>query len=59
MLSLGLSDHTTSNLACFGAVALGASILERHFTDRKDRSWSRYYKFNGSNRVERINYWSY
>lgn len=34
---IGLSDHTTSNLACFAAVALGASILERHFTDRKDR----------------------
>ena len=35
---VGLSDHTTSNLACFAAVALGASVLERHFTDRKDRS---------------------
>jgi N-acetylneuraminate synthase len=34
---IGLSDHTTSNLACFGAVALGASILERHFTDSMDR----------------------
>lgn len=34
---IGLSDHTTSNYACFGAVALGASILERHFTDRMDR----------------------
>lgn len=34
---IGLSDHTTSNLACFGAVSLGASILERHFTDRMDR----------------------
>lgn len=34
---IGLSDHTTSNLACFAAVALGASILERHFTDRMDR----------------------
>lgn len=33
----GLSDHTTDNLACFGAVALGASVLERHFTDRMDR----------------------
>lgn len=33
----GLSDHTTSNHACFGAVALGASILERHFTDTMDR----------------------
>lgn len=30
---IGLSDHTVSNLACFGAVALGACILERHFTD--------------------------
>ncbi len=34
---IGLSDHTTDNLACFGAIALGASILERHFTDRMDR----------------------
>ena len=33
----GLSDHTTSNLACLGAVALGASILERHFTDTMKR----------------------
>ncbi|ANE35940.1 sialic acid synthase (N-acetylneuraminic acid synthetase) [Campylobacter iguaniorum] len=35
---IGLSDHTTSNRACFAATALGASILERHFTDRMDRS---------------------
>jgi sialic acid synthase SpsE len=35
---VGLSDHTTSNLACIGAVALGASILERHFTDSMTRS---------------------
>lgn len=34
---IGLSDHTSTNHACFGAVALGASILERHFTDRMDR----------------------
>lgn len=34
---VGLSDHTTNNLACFGAVALGASILERHFTDSMER----------------------
>jgi N-acetylneuraminate synthase len=34
---LGLSDHTTSNFTCLGAVALGASILERHFTDSKKR----------------------
>ena len=30
---VGLSDHTITNHACFGAVALGASILGRHFTD--------------------------
>ena len=35
---VGLSDHTQSNLACLGGVALGAVILERHFTDSKDRS---------------------
>src|SRR5687768_7698056 len=34
---IGLSDHTTNNVACLGAVALGASVLERHFTDRMDR----------------------
>lgn len=33
----GLSDHTTSNRACFAATALGASILERHFTDSMER----------------------
>lgn len=35
---IGLSDHTTSSYTCLGSVALGASILERHFTDRKDRA---------------------
>ena len=34
---IGLSDHTTNNYACYGAVALGASILERHFTDKMNR----------------------
>ncbi|HET8641146.1 MAG TPA: N-acetylneuraminate synthase family protein [Pseudonocardiaceae bacterium] len=34
---LGLSDHTTTIYPCLGAVALGASILERHFTS--ERSW--------------------
>ena len=33
----GLSDHTTENLACFAAIALGASIVERHFTDHMQR----------------------
>lgn len=34
---LGLSDHSLGNYTCFGAVALGASILEKHFTS--DRRW--------------------
>lgn len=36
-LVYGLSDHTVSNHACLAAVALGASILERHFTDHMNR----------------------
>ena len=36
-VEIGLSDHTTSNHACFGAVAMGANILERHFTDDMSR----------------------
>jgi N-acetylneuraminate synthase len=35
---LGLSDHTLTNYTCLAAVALGASILERHFTS--DKTWS-------------------
>jgi N-acetylneuraminate synthase len=34
----GLSDHTLNNNACLGAVALGASVLERHFTDNMQRT---------------------
>ncbi|ELH6016181.1 N-acetylneuraminate synthase family protein [Campylobacter upsaliensis] len=34
---VGLSDHTTNNLACLGAVALGACMIERHFSDTMDR----------------------
>lgn len=34
---VGLSDHTINNYACIAAMALGAKIVERHFTDRMDR----------------------
>lgn len=34
---VGLSDHTISNYPCLGSVALGARILERHFTDKMER----------------------
>ncbi len=34
----GLSDHTRNNNACLAATALGASILERHFTDFMERT---------------------
>ncbi len=33
----GLSDHTTDSTSSIGAVALGASIIERHFTDTRSR----------------------
>jgi len=33
----GLSDHTLNNNSSIAAMALGASIIERHFTDRMDR----------------------
>lgn len=34
---LGLSDHSLGNYTCFAAIALGASIVEKHFTS--DKSW--------------------
>lgn len=34
---LGLSDHSLNNYSCYAAMALGASIVERHFTDNKAR----------------------
>ena len=34
---VGLSDHTLTNTACIAAMALGAKIVERHFTDTKER----------------------
>lgn len=34
---IGQSDHSICNYTCFGAAALGASILEKHFTS--DKKW--------------------
>jgi N-acetylneuraminate synthase len=35
---IGLSDHSFGNYTCFAATAIGASILEKHFTS--DKTWS-------------------
>lgn len=37
-LALGLSDHTPGYTAVLGAVALGARVIEKHFTDDTTRS---------------------
>jgi N-acetylneuraminate synthase len=34
---IGLSDHTVNNLSSYAAISLGASIIERHFTDHMNR----------------------
>ncbi len=34
---IGQSDHSIGNYTCFAAVALGASLLEKHFTS--DKTW--------------------
>ena len=34
---LGLSDHTPGHTSVLGAVALGASVIEKHFTDDNER----------------------
>ena len=36
-LLLGLSDHTPGHSTVLGAVALGAKIIEKHFTDKNER----------------------
>jgi sialic acid synthase SpsE len=37
-LVLGLSDHTPGHAAVLGAVALGARVVEKHFTDDNNRA---------------------
>lgn len=37
-IPIGLSDHTLNNNACIAAMALGATVVERHFTDTMKRN---------------------
>ena len=37
-LILGLSDHTSGHSTVLGAVALGARVIEKHFTDNNSRN---------------------
>ena len=34
---LGLSDHTGDNYTSYAAIAMGASIIEKHFIDNKNK----------------------
>jgi len=34
---IGLSDHTSDNYSSFAAIAMGASIIEKHFIDKSSR----------------------
>jgi len=36
-IELGLSDHTPGDVTVLGAVSLGATMVEKHFTDDNDR----------------------
>ena len=36
-VTLGLSDHTPGNVTVLGAIALGARVVEKHFTDDATR----------------------
>ncbi len=33
----GLSDHSVNNNSCYAAMTMGVSIVEKHFTDTRDR----------------------
>ena len=46
-LPVGLSDHTKNNYTSFGAIALGAVLIEKHFTLNK--------KMNGPDHASSIN----
>ena len=35
---LGLSDHTSGHTSVLGAIAMGARIIEKHFTDDNSRN---------------------
>ncbi len=35
---LGLSDHTGDNFTSFAAIAMGASLIEKHYVDKKTRA---------------------
>ena len=37
-IEIGYSDHTIGITACLSAISLGANIIEKHFTDTKQRS---------------------
>ena len=44
----GLSDHTLNNITAIASIALGATIIEKHFTLRRNRGGRMNYSFEPS-----------
>jgi N-acetylneuraminate synthase len=52
---LGLSDHTQGHTTVLGAVALGAKVIEKHFTDDNNRKGpDHYFSMNPKNWSEMV-----
>ena len=49
---MGLSDHTPGHATVLGSVALGARVIEKHFTDDTNRDGPDH-KFDGSQNLAR------
>jgi len=55
-VEVGFSDHTEGNIASIGAVALGASVIEKHFTlDKNMEGPDHWFSINPAELTELVN----